>query len=57
MKGITIYRRDMTRPMTEKEQEFAKKYHIDEFRTPTPLRIKFSDGITSNHRMVTEEYA
>lgn len=54
MKGFVIYRRDFTRPMTQEEQQLAKKFHVDEYRIPTPFRLRFIAAIPG-HKMVENE--
>lgn len=54
MKGITIYRRDFTRPMTKEEEQLAKKYYVDEFRLSTPFRLTEIAAIPG-HKMIKEE--
>lgn len=51
MRGISIYRKDATVPMTDNEQKMAKKLNVNSFRYSKLFNVKINAAIPKSHQM------
>lgn len=51
MRGAVIYRKDVTVPMTDKEEKKAKELDVKEFRFPKTFRVKINVAFPPSHRI------
>ncbi len=51
MRGLTIYRKDATVPMTDAEQKMAKKLNVPSFRYSKPFNVRINAAIPAEHHM------
>lgn len=51
MRGISIYRKDATVPMTDVEQKMAKKLNVSTFYYPKKFNVRINAAIPYSHKM------
>lgn len=51
MRGAVIYCKDVTVPMTDKEEKKAKELGVKEFRFPKTFRVKINAAFPPSHRI------
>lgn len=53
-RGIVVFRKDYTVPMTKEEEQIAKQKGVEEFHLSKMFSVNVNNAIPFNHRICNE---